>query len=117
MVTSSRSEYVRAACRKGHGVGWLELSDGSGWIRDSDVRTGDATVELVGHRDDDGSAKHTFWRFEIVARVPVPAGHPGPPSTAPPCSLTGQCAGLRIDAGGSTVWVPLAPFSLNALRV
>ena len=65
-------EYVRDGCRKGREVSWMKLADGTGWMLNVDLRTGDPILELAGHRDNDGSIQQTFWRFSVVATQPVP---------------------------------------------
>ena len=88
VVSESRSEYVRARCAKGRFVEWLKRADGTGWMIDRNLRTGDPELELIGHKDDDGSIRQSFWRFEVVSSAPVPirAGI----SSAPFVWLTGE---------------------------
>ena len=81
VVSESRREYVRARCAKGRFVEWFKRADGTGWMIDRNVRTGEPELELVGRKDDDGSMRQSFWRFEIIssARVPIRAGTASPP--------------------------------------
>jgi hypothetical protein len=85
LVSRQLTEYVRPRCRGGREVAWLQLSDGTGWVLDTDLRSGDAAVELVGHRDDDGTVEHTFLRFDTKSSKPIPirAGTSGYPFVWP----------------------------------
>jgi hypothetical protein len=81
IVSRTQAEFVTVWCKRGREVAWLELSDGTGWILHSSLSTADPNVELVGHRDDDGTIEHTFLRFMAVSSKPIPiragtSGHP-----------------------------------------
>ena len=69
VVSSSTTEYARATCGKGREVEWLQRADGTGWMINCNLRTGDSIVELVGHQDNDGTMWQSFWRFDIISKT------------------------------------------------
>ena len=85
LISASSPEYVTPWCRRGRSVVWLELADGTGWIIHSNLKTRQANVELVGHREADGTVECTYLRFETRTTKPIPirAGTSGFPFVWP----------------------------------
>ena len=85
LVSEQLTEYVRPRCRRGREVSWLKLTDGTGWVLDTNLRSGNPAVELVGHRENDGTVELTFLRFQTVMNTPIPirAGTSGFPFVWP----------------------------------
>jgi len=99
VVSSSQVEYVRARCGRGREVAWLEFADGTGWILDCDLRSGDSVVRLTGHRDDDGTMERVFWRVSIISEVPlaIRAGTSGPPFVWPTGEFVAPGESVLVD--------------------
>jgi len=80
--------YVALCCTKGRMVLWFKRADGTGWMMDRDIKTGDPVLELTDLIPDDGTVRQMFWRFIIIADAPIPirAGT----SSAPFIWMTGE---------------------------
>jgi len=73
LVSQIIAEYVTPRpCKRGREIAWLQLSDGTGWILDTNLHTGEPAVELIGHREDDGTIERMYLRFETKSAKPVP---------------------------------------------
>ena len=49
----------------------LSLSASRFRMLDANLVTGDSILDLIGHRNDDGTARYEMWRFDVISKTPL----------------------------------------------
>jgi len=74
LIDEQEPEYAREAklCAPGRPVLWNHLVDGTGWVVNKDMASGEDQIRLVDREDDNGTRKQAYWRFEVVGKENIP---------------------------------------------